>query len=96
MRLQNPNQYKLEDIMVDTGKRHKYIAVLRDQSKTVKVPFGGKKTDGTPYEQFHDSLGFYSSYDHKDQSRRKAWLQRHAHNIHHKYSSAWFSWKYLW
>lgn len=98
MRLHNPENYELLGFEVNKGKKHKYLAILENKKtkEKLRVPFGGKHPDGTPYEQYHDKIGHYSEYDHNDPKRRDAWLKRHKANISYKYSSAWWSWKYLW
>ncbi len=94
----HPEQYELVEFKVNHGPRYKYDAVLRNKRTGVlkKVPFGGRRTDGTPYEQYHDKLGAYTAYDHGDARRRRLYRTRHAGEQHRKFSSGYFAWKYLW
>lgn len=94
----DPSQYTLETIQVHHGPRYKYVAILRHKNtgRTKRVPFGGKRADGTPYEQYHDKVGHYAAYDHADRKRRALYRVRHAGEQNHKFSAGWFSWKYLW
>lgn len=94
----NPECYKLLGFEVNRGKRYKYDMIL--ENKTTKqirrVPFGGKKEDGTPYEQYHDQIGHYRDYDHGDDNRRRLYRIRHRGENLRKFSSGWASWMYLW
>lgn len=98
MRISNPENYTLVGFEVNRGKRAKYNAVIENKytKEKKRVPFGGKHPDGTPYEQYEDKLGHYSQYDHNDLKRRHNWLSRHADNTKYKFSSAYFSKKFLW
>lgn len=93
----NPELYRLDRIEVNHGK-HKYDAVLKNKKTGTekRVPFGGKKTDGTPYQHYHDKIGHYKSYDHNDRKRRDLYRIRHAGQEKNKFSSGYFSWTYLW
>lgn len=92
MRIQNPEDYTLQDIVVATDKKHKYVAILKhDSGRMKRVPFGDKN-----YPQYRDTLGFYSDLDHMDKKRQSSFLARHAKNIDNKFSSAWFSKVFLW
>lgn len=93
----NPELYRLDRIEVHHGK-HKYDAVLKNKKTGTEkhVPFGGKKSDGTPYQHYHDKIGHYKSYDHNDRQRRNLYRIRHAGQEKNKFSSGWFSWTYLW
>lgn len=96
--LQHPEEYQLVDFEVDHIGSHKYFAILKNKKTGTmrKIPFGAKKTDGTPYQHYHDKIGHYRTYDHKDKERRNRYLIRHKGQDQKKFSSGWFSIKYLW
>lgn len=93
--VKNPEQYKLKGFRKAKNPKKKYDAIL--EHKTTKrlkhVPFGAKD-----YEHYKDStpLKLYSSKDHKDPKRRASYRARHVGEDRRKYSSGYFSWKYLW
>jgi hypothetical protein len=61
-------------------------------SKIKKVPFGDNR-----YEQYKDdALGIYSHLNHNDMKRRTLYRKRHEGEEQNKYSSGYFSLKYLW
>ena len=93
VRISNPEDYEIKDIMVAQDGKHKYVAILRHKRTDTdrKVPFGDRR-----YSHYRDSLGFYSNLDHMDKERQEAFLNRHARNIGHKFSSGWFSKTFLW
>lgn len=93
MRIENPQDYILQDILISQDGKHKYVAVLshKHRGTTKRVPFGD-----IHYEQYKDNLGYYSNLDHHDKKRQENFLRRHAKNIDYKYSSAWFSKVFLW
>lgn len=97
MVLENPSSYRLVGFELHHGK-HKYNAILEDKKthKQKKIPFGAKKSDGTPYQHYHDRIGSYKKYDHHDRERRNRYLIRHKGQDANKFSSGWFSIKYLW
>lgn len=72
--------YRLLYIVKSGRANKKYEAVLenRKSKKHVKVHFGD-----TRYEHYYDNtdLKLYSSMNHMDKDRQKAWLRRHAKNI---------------
>ena len=76
-------------------KGKKYDAILFDKisKRRQTIPFGS-----IFYEQYYDStgLGLYKRLDHLDRKRRASYLARHAETLKKKYSSSWFSAKYLW
>jgi hypothetical protein len=92
MRIENPEEYKLLTFEKHNGNK-KYNAILlhKKTGKIKKVSFGQKG-----YEHYHDVIGLYSKYDHNDKTRRKNYLARHANTKDYKFSSSWFSAKYLW
>ncbi len=91
--------YDLLEIRKSNNPVKKYDAILRNiyTRRTFKMPFGGRKMDGTPYEQFKDRtpLKLYSQYDHNDENRRQLYLKRHNKKIR-AYSPDYFSKVYLW
>lgn len=96
--IDNPQDYRLVGFQVSHDKKHKYNALLQHKKtgKTRKVPFGGIKADGTPYQHYHDKIGHFHKYDHHDDERRKRYLIRHKGQDQQKFSSGYFSMKYLW
>ena len=96
--LKNPNEYRLVRFQVCDDKKHKYNAILENKKTKVlkKIPFGGIKSNGTPYEHYHDKIGHYRKYDHNDKHRRQLYRIRHKGEDQMKFSSGWFSWRYLW
>lgn len=100
MIVNNPENYTFIGFKVARdSNRFKYYLVIQNKNtgRIKHVPFGGKYSDGTPYEQYRDSaLGYYSKYDHKDRVRRARYKIRHAGEEKNKFSSGWASWHYLW
>lgn len=94
----NPSSYRLVGFEVNHGNKHKYNAILENKQthRQKKVPFGGKKEDGTPYQHYRDRIGHYSKYDHLDKDRRQRYRIRHHGQDKHKFSSGFFSWRFLW
>ena len=91
--------YDLIEIRKSNNPSKKYDAILQNvyTRRTFKMPFGGRKMDGTPYEQFKDRtpLKLYSKYDHGDENRRQLYLKRHNKKIR-AYSPDYFAKVYLW
>jgi len=90
--------FKLIGFRKSTRKHKKYDGILGDEKGNfIFVPFGSLN-----YEQFKDTtgLGLYSSKDHLDKDRQKAYKARHggaSHKSHTiRYTPAWFSWNFLW
>jgi hypothetical protein len=81
-----------------------FIAPSRNKTKKYDVfdregnfitSFGGIRKDGSPYQQYHDQLGYYENYDHRDPVRRNNYYKRHGADT--KFESAKsFSHLYLW
>lgn len=96
--IQDPMEYRMVRFEVDTSGKHKYNAILKHKKtgKERKVPFGGIKADGTPYQHYHDKIGHFRKHDHGDKERRKRYLTRHKGEDQKKFSSGWFSIRYLW
>ena len=94
MRVKNPEDYLIKDIVVADDRKHKYVALLsrKDNPSIIKrVPFGD-----ISYNHFFDKLGYYKNLNHLDEKRRQSFLKRHANNIAFPYSSAYFSANVLW
>lgn len=94
MIVENPEDYCLIGFRKARNPRKKYEGVLVSYSDGHRkyVPFGD-----TRYQQYQDTaLGLYSDLNHLDTRRRKAYHIRHAEDKKNRYSSGWFSAKYLW
>lgn len=95
MILENPNDYALVGFERSRNKGKKYDAILRNKKtrKNRRIPFGA-----TGYEQYRDStgLGLYARVNHGDPKRRRNYRTRHQGENKRKFSSGYFSWKYLW
>lgn len=88
--------YKLIGYQKSTTAFKKYDAILRNKitKKISYVPFGDSR-----YEQYEDKvpLKLYSSYDHKNATRRFAYRTRHAKDVRTGYySPGYFSYYLLW
>lgn len=95
MRVTNPDNFTLKGFRKSQTAGKKYDAIL-EQKKTKRirhVPFGDIKSshfrDVTP-------LKLYSHLNHNNKERRESFRARHGENAKYKYSSAWFSTRYLW
>lgn len=75
-------------------KNKKYDAILKNKQtgEIKKIPFGDAR-----YAQYRDSTGLdlYSHLDHLDEKRKKNYYSRHGIKAD-KYSSKWFSHRFLW
>ena len=95
MIVESPNSYSLVKFARSKTRGKKYDAILRNKRtlREKRVPFGA-----LGYEQYRDStgLGLYSGSNHGDPRRRKNYRTRHAGENARKFSSGYFSWKYLW
>jgi hypothetical protein len=94
--VKNPDNYKFMRFEKSHLKNKKYNAILKNTKYTNKyktVPFGDPK-----YSQYKDrtGLGLYSHKDHNDKLRRLKYRLRHGNNIKNKFSSAYFSYFFLW
>lgn len=98
MIINNPEKYILLGFEVNRGRRYKYDAILENKHTKQKkrVPFGGKKADGTPYEHYRDQIGRYREYDHGDENRRRLYRIRHRGEEQRKFSSGYFAYTFLW
>jgi len=97
MIIEHPEDYKLVGFERSHVQGKKYDAILRnkrDPTRSKKrVPFGA-----VGYEQFKDSTGkgLYTRVNHGDPKRRRNYRTRHRGENKRKFSSGYFSWKYLW
>jgi hypothetical protein len=95
MIVDNPADYRLLKFARSRSRGKKYDAILlnRHTRKEKRVPFGA-----LGYEQYRDStgVGLYSRSNHGDPKRRRLYRTRHAGENARKFSSGYFSWKYLW
>lgn len=95
VRIKNPDDYKFIKFTKSRTSGKKYDAILENKKtgNQRRIPFGS-----TAYQQYRDSsgLGLYSHLNHLDETRRANFKKRHAKNIKHKFSSGWFSDRYLW
>lgn len=85
---------KKSDFKKSTSKGKKYMIKVNNKL----VHFGA-----LGYQQYHDKIGLYSSYDHNDVTRRNLYRARHKKIYSNgkpsyltRYTPAWFSWNYLW
>jgi hypothetical protein len=103
MIVDHPEDYTLVGFERSHVKGKKYDAILKnkrtrkgqrnDRPVIRRVPFGA-----IGYEQFKDSTGkgLYSRVNHGDPKRRRNYRTRHHGENKRKFSSGYFSWKYLW
>ena len=95
VRLNNPNNYKFIKFEKSKTKNKMYDAILYNinTSKFKRIPFGDNKM-----ENYRDITGLnsYPNLIHNDKHRRKLFRKRHYKNAKYKYSSAYFSYNYLW
>lgn len=93
--IKNPELYVLKGFEKSHLKDKKYNALLQNKQtgKIRKIPFGCSS-----YEHFEDKTktGIWSHKDHKDKNRRKLYRLRHKDEDKNKFSSGYFSMKYLW
>jgi hypothetical protein len=101
MIIEHPEDYKLVGFERSKVRGKKYDAILRNKKthkgqkhdQVRRVPFGA-----VGYEQFKDSTGkgLYTRVNHGDPKRRRNYRTRHHGENKRKFSSGYFSWKYLW
>jgi hypothetical protein len=95
MIIEHPEDYTLVGFERSNVRGKKYDAILRRKKtrKERRVPFGA-----VGYEQFKDSTGkgLYTHVNHGDPKRRRNYRTRHNGENKRKFSSGYFSWKYLW
>ena len=91
----NPKNYTFLRVEPSHLASKKYDAILKNKAtgREVCVSFGAKG-----YQQYKDkdTLKLYKGQDHNDKKRRDRYRARHANYINERYSSSWFSLKYLW
>ena len=76
---------------VSSAKNKKYSVYVKSASGTKKLIHFGD----TRYGQYKDKLGHYSSQDHLDSKRRKAYYKRHG-QASNKNTAKYWSHKILW
>ena len=95
MIINNPQDFKLVRFEKSKTSFKKYDAILMNKKTGMlqRVPFGDNR-----YPQYKDKvpLGLYRKSDHNDKERRRRYRLRHAGEDKNKFSSGYFSWKYLW
>ncbi len=95
MKIKDPESFNLIGFEKSHRTDKKYNAILRNKKTNLlkRVPFGA-----SDYQHYRDStgLGLWSHKDHKDKERRRLYRARHEGEQKNKYSSGYFSWKYLW
>jgi hypothetical protein len=98
MIIDRPEDYTLVGFERSKVRGKKYDAILRKKKKNAtrvvrRVPFGA-----VGYEQYRDTtgLGLYTRVNHGDPKRRRNYRTRHRGENKRKFSSGYFSWKYLW
>lgn len=95
VRVKNPNEYRLIGFEVSNRKDKMYNAILMNKQtkRELRVPFG----DPT-MENYRDITGLnaYPYLIHGNKERRRRFRLRHGRNARYKFSSAYFSYYYLW
>ena len=93
--IKNPEMFVLKGFEKSHLKDKKYNALLKNKKtgKIRRIPFGCSS-----YEHFKDKTktGLWSHKDHKDKKRRELYRIRHKGEDKKKFSSGYFSMKYLW
>lgn len=95
VRIKDPRNYKFDHFRKSHTKGKMYDAILinKKTGRHKTIPFGDNKM-----ENFTDKTGLslYPHLVHGDRKRRKNFRSRHRKNASHKFSSAWFSFYFLW
>ncbi len=95
MIVKNPNNYRLLGFEQSNTQNKKYDAILQNKTTKAikKVPFGDVR-----YQQYRDStpLKLYKHLNHNDKERRRLYRARHEKDMSNKFSSGYFSSKFLW
>jgi hypothetical protein len=95
MILENPENYKFIKFQKSNTKNKKYDAILMNKktNKIKRVPFGDVR-----YNQYEDTtpLKLYKNLNTFDKERRRLYRLRHAGEDKNKYSSGYFSLRFLW
>ena len=94
MIVEHPEKYKFLRFEKSHLLSKKYNAVLlnKETGAEKRIPFGSSL-----HQQYRDKTGLniYSHLNHLDSERRKRYRLRHRAEGP-KFSSNWFSWRYLW
>ena len=74
------------------SKKYNVVLVHKETGREKRVPFGSSS-----HQQYKDKTGLnlYLHLNHLDTERRKRYRLRHRAEGP-KFSSGWFSWRYLW
>ena len=95
MIISDPHKYRLVGFRKRKTANKKYDGIIQNKEtgELKHIPFGDKN-----YQQYKDTtgLGLYTKLNHLDKERRDRYRIRHAGEDKNKFSSGWFSWKYLW
>ena len=95
MIVDQPKNYQLLGFEKSRTRYKKYDALLKNKrdGSIKRVPFGDAR-----YPQYKDKvpLALYKDKDHGDPKRRMRYRARHNGEDKNKFSSGYFSWKYLW
>lgn len=93
--VKNPDKYVFVRFEKSHLRSKKYNAILQntDNDLLKKIPFGSSSN-----EHYRDTtgLGAWSHKDHNDKERQRLYKARHAKTAKNKFSSSWFSMRYLW
>ena len=73
------------------AKGKKYSIIIMDKGKRRIIHFGAKGM-----HQYKDQIGLYSSLDHNDKGKRKAFYDRFGGKSTDKTSPLYYSQKFLW
>lgn len=95
VKVTNPDDYLLDGFRISRTQNKKYDAILRhkETGRFLYVPFGDLR-----YGHYEDKTDqqFYWHLNHYNKKRRARFKARHYKNAQNKYSSAYFSYHYLW
>jgi len=95
MILQNPDNYKFIEFQKSKTKNKKYDAIMMNKktNKIKRVGFGDVN-----YKQYKDTtpLKLYKHLDTNDKERRRLYRLRHEGEDKNKFSSGYFSLRFLW
>jgi hypothetical protein len=95
VRVKDPENYRLLRFEKSNSKNKMYDAILLNKitNKEKRIPFGDNRMEN--YKDIK-TLGLYPHLVHNNKERRRLYRLRHEKNSKYKYSSAYFSYYYLW